>query len=498
MATLDRLAAHVSRYSAGSLVVTLAGFVSFPILTRFLSVSQYGLLALVSAILMVLVACGKGGLQNSVLRFYSEVRVGSEEFSLANYYATVVLGMGTTGLFVALGWILVSGFVPERWWPLSAGWLLVPVVALLALVRVWDSAFLNLLRAQERSGAYSLYRVFKRYGSLALVVITLLLVSRRVEAFFAATLLGELIAVLVIGQRLLREVTWRPADFSSRLLIQMVRFGVPLVGFELVSQVLEIGDRFVIQWVLGSAALGSYAAAYNMCEYANGVVVASLTGAILPTYLRLWAEGGREETREFLRRSLHFYLMAAFPVIVGLMAVGPELLTLLASSKYAAGAVIIPYVIAGMSVDGTIVIVGAGLYLRKQGARMLLLVTGSAAFNVLLNLLLVPRMGITGAAVATLASYVMLAATSAVAARRVMVVPFPAASAFKFGLLAASMYPVVTAIRTGIPGVTILLRVLAGVVWYAVLVALADRQARSFLARFGTALRRRGAGLVGN
>ncbi|HYW04925.1 MAG TPA: oligosaccharide flippase family protein [Gammaproteobacteria bacterium] len=493
-ATLDRLAAHVSRYSAGNLVVTLAGFISFPILTRLFSVSDYGLLSLVSATLMILVACGKAGIQNSVLRFYSEIRAGDGPFTLSSYYATVVIGMTIGGVLVALLWFLANALAPFHWWPVPGRRLLPLVVALLVLVRVLDSAFMNMLRAQERSGLYSLYQVLRRYGTLAVILATLILVSRSVEGFFSATLVGELAAVSVLGWLLLTKVHWSPTDFSRQLMIRMLSFGVPLIGYELAGQILSIGDRYVIQWALGSAALGSYAAAYNMCEYANGVVVASLVSAILPTYLRLWSDEGETATREFLQRSLHFYLMAALPVIVGLTAVGPELLTLLASSKYALGGVVIPWAIAGMVLDGSVVMFGAGLYIRKRGATMMLLVAGAAVFNILLNLVLVPRLGIQGAAIATLVSYLGLTAATGLAARRVIRLGLPLGSTAKFGLIALSMYPVVTAIHTGSLVATILLRVVTGVLWYGALVTLADGETRQMLWQVLAALRRRPVG----
>ena len=73
---LSRLFRHISVYSAGNLLVTAAGFITFPILTRVFDVADYGVLNLVSATLLLLVAVGKLGMQHAVVRLYSEIRAG--------------------------------------------------------------------------------------------------------------------------------------------------------------------------------------------------------------------------------------------------------------------------------------------------------------------------------------------------------------------------------------------------------------------------------------
>ena len=55
----------------------------------------------------------------------------------------------------------------------------------------------------------------------------------------------------------------------------MLRYGVPMMlGWELSGIVLSLGDRYVVQALLGSGPLGNYAAAYNLCQQAEAVLSA--------------------------------------------------------------------------------------------------------------------------------------------------------------------------------------------------------------------------------
>ena len=56
---------------------------------------------------------------------------------------------------------------------------------------------------------------------------------------------------------------------------------------ELSSVMLSLGDRVLIQRMLGSAWLGVYSVPYNLCDYIGAVLVTAFTGAVTPMVLRL-------------------------------------------------------------------------------------------------------------------------------------------------------------------------------------------------------------------
>lgn len=485
---LGRLLVHASNYTWGSLLVTLAGFISFPIFTRLFSVDEYGLMSLVSATLMLLTGVAKLGLQHSIVRFHAELRAGKRALSERAYYSTVLLGMGGIGAGVALAWSVVSQFVPAHWWGDPRVPPLLLLTSGLVFVRVIDSALVNILRAQQRSAVFSTYNVARKYVGLAIILGTVFYVLPGLSGFYVGTIVAEVLAVTVLLALLLRRQPIAPAEFSPVLLRSMLVFGVPMIAYELGGLVLSVGDRYVIQNMLGPAALGAYAAAYNLCEYVQMIVVASFGQALIPMYTRLWEEKGEHETRRFIEQALHYYIVLAAAVIAGLAAIGTDVLTLLASEKFSAGAVVIPWVIAGMVVDGSLPIFGAGLFIHKQTRVIMGLVLASAAFNIALNVALIPSLHIVGAAIATLASYFFLAACVMVLGTRRLPVSMPWLHLAKCALLAVAMYAVVANIDAGhgLPG--LLVRIAAGAATYAVLVLTFDRRARGAVGAIGARL----------
>jgi len=200
--------------------------------------------------------------------------------------------------------------------------------------------------------------------------------------------------------------------------------------------------------------------------------------AVVPMYIRSWEEKGAAETARFVRQTMHYYLMLAFPLVAGVSAVGREMLVVLASEKYADGAAIIPYVSSGMAADAALAIIGAALYIHKRTIIMAGLMTVCAVLNVALNLWLVPILGITGAAVATLIAFVALMSGAHCAGNRLIPISFPWASAAKFGLLSVIMYVVIVSISVANNWALIAIRIVIGIILYSALVLAFDEPTR--------------------
>ncbi|VAW92013.1 hypothetical protein MNBD_GAMMA22-2536 [hydrothermal vent metagenome] len=481
---LKKLLIHVSNYSLGSLLVTLAGFISFPILTRLLSQGDYGLLSLIGATLTLLVAIGKSGLQNPIIRFYSDAESEKDGWNLSQYYSTVIYGMLAFGVVITFVWFVVVYFISKDFWNDEQLRLLFMITSLLVLIRVMDSAFSNIFRARQKSKLLSTYRVFRRYATLIFVVTTVFYISNSLLGLYIATIIVEFIAVIILGFMLLKNRKLMLNSFSPFLLKQMLIFGIPLVGHELAWVLHNTGDRYLIQWMLGSEPLGAYAAAYNLSDYVRIIVIMSLYQALPPLYLKIWADEGEAATRQFIEKSLHYYILVALPIIAGLSVVGPTLLTILATDKFASGAVVIPYVIAGMVINGSAVMFGAGLYIHKQTKILMVLMLVSAIFNILLNLILIPRYGIEGAAIATLISYTGFAISNKIVSSRKFHISIPWITVSKFSIVSVIMYFILIQINVVNPVLTLLIQVITGIIFYSIMALLLDQTAKDIAKKF--------------
>lgn len=399
-----RLLKHLSRYSLGSLLVMAAGLVSFPVFTRVFDPAQYGVMSLVSSTLVALTVVAKLGLQTSLLRMHAEVTTPKAVHTERQLVATAVWGVAGCATLVVLGALAFTQWMPANRWSMEAMPGLLLIAVWLVGVRSLDSLLINLLQARQLSGRLATYNVLRRWGVLATCVAAVLWWSADLRTFFAATLAAEVLATAAMAWWLLRQVRPTPGQISLPLGRSMLGYGLPLMLYELSSVVLNLGDRYVIEWVMGAQALGIYSASYNLCEYLYIVLAMATNQAVAPMYNRLWEEKGPQATADFLREVLFGYAVVAVAVVGATSVAGAPVLGLLATERYVAGPMLMTLVMAGLLVEGAHPIIAAGLYLAKRTRLLMGLMFGCAGLTLALNLLLVPRYGLIGAAVAVVLS----------------------------------------------------------------------------------------------
>jgi O-antigen/teichoic acid export membrane protein len=481
-----------SHYSIASLLTLIGGLVTFPVLTRLFSVADYGLMSLMSATLAISVAIGKTGVQHSIVRYFSEISAGKGRFTLPQLYSTAVLGMAASALVVMMALLIGGRVAPDAWMEDQRLRGLLAIVSILVVIEVLDSSITNFLRADQRSMLLMKYQIAKKYLSLGCLLFAVLVIAPTLTMFYWASVFAETCAFALLVWLLFaarRDVWPRPQQFSLSLYRQLLAFGIPMVvGYEISGLILNVGDRYIVRAMIGEKELGLYSAAYNLCQYVQSVFTSSVNQAIMPLYMRMWDEEGREKTSAFVSRALRDFILLSAPVIAGVASVGPELLPSLASEKYAGAGHVLPWVISGMIVDGVASFVGAGLFVHRKTRTIMAAVSVSAIANIGMNLVLVPRFGIGGAAAATLASYSITCLVFGWAGKSLLPVRLPWGTILRASLAALVMFAVLHYLYPGRRFLAVGVRVLVGAPLYVCTVSLIDRDARALARLVGRRL----------
>jgi len=361
---------NASFYGSASVYSVIIGLISFPILTRLFDVSDYGLMGLVSATVPAVVGIGKLGLQHASLRFYAEIKSGDSRWNMREYYSTLFLSMLTSSLLI---WLVANAVLSSLGQRMTDQIVLLQLLAIgtyLVATRVIESGILNVLSAREQASRYSLFIICKR--TLVLIATVGVLTLWRVDlVLYFITLVAIETAVVVffaLSYVPLKDV--RPGGFRPSLLMAMLAFGIPMFGMEFCAAMINISDRYVINTFLGSEPLGMYSSAYTLVEYAQGIITMALAASALPMFLRINEQEGQAAAEKFVNDALRMYYIIAIPLVLMMAAAGEPILSFLASDKYSDGAVIMPWVAAGMALHGAFVLIASGMYLRKKTGLM--------------------------------------------------------------------------------------------------------------------------------
>lgn len=478
MSGLRPLLQKAGHYFVGNGLGMLSGIISYPILTRVLGAADYGTMSLISPLLLGSVAVAKLGITSSGVRFFHDLRKEDRLRELVSTSMSFVLGMAVMTALVqaAISWGLGEAHTID----VELAGLLV-LTAPLVILRTWTSMGMSFVRAAEWTRTYNVLDVLGRYLSLGMALLFVLGLRGGVRGFFTGLLVAEGITTLVILWQLRRLVPWRLSAPQRELLRQLLLFGLPLVGFELTNILLAFGDRAVVRALVGEEALGHYSAAYNLGDTLQKFLMFPIALSVQPMYMRLWAEEGPEATADFLSKAASFFFLLSIPAVVGVTAVREPLLLLLAGQEYLDGANVLPLSFGGYMLYGGYAVLAAGLFLHKKTARTSVAALVAAAANLGLNLLLVPHMGILGAAVATAIAYTGLLVALCVMSFRLLPFALPWGALLRFSLISALMYASIAWIELGQPLWTLVARVGVGAAVFAGLALGVDRRTRALV-----------------
>ncbi|HPN33615.1 MAG TPA: oligosaccharide flippase family protein [bacterium] len=406
---LKKFLRHSSNYAVGELLAFSASFVSFPVLTRALTQNDYGVMSVFSVTLWIFLAFSRAGLAESTVRFYREYNHPEDPAAQSTYYSTFFFGTLAFALFTAL---LVVLFGKQLFvWLFDQD--LPGFHYLFAGLIVTGSLYarlLNFYRASQRTISYNIAMVASRFTILAVSLSAVLLIGGTLKVYYMSILAAETLVMVVLIGVFLSQTPVSIASFSAPFFKTCLRFGFPLIGFELGYLLLKSVDRYIIQFMLGSEAVAVFSVASNMGHYTKDLILFPLMYALTPIYIEIWHEKGREATSRFVSTVANISLLVLIPIFLVMALLGRELIVVLASEKYASAGDLLGVIVAGTLLWALLPIYASGLYIEKKTNIISFTVLVCVLLDIVLNIVFVHFWGIWGSCYAALLTCFLLAA----------------------------------------------------------------------------------------
>ena len=453
----------------------MAGLISFPILTRIFSVSDYGLLSLVTTTVLVMIAVAKMGFPNAIVRFYAEFK--TEESRLTKFYSTMFQSSVIIATIVTILFVIVLQLLPENF--LNSRYnLLFSLAAILILTRSVYSILISFLRAEQKTKLYNLFAIFNKYGSLACSLFFVFFFFGGLYGFFIGQVIASAFMLLLLLVFYRGRIKIGLDFFCLDQLKKVLSFGLPLFLVELGHLIFSYVDRYMIQYYLGPEALGLYSAGYNLSNYVVEAIIYPINYAMMPIYMNIFVNQGELQTKKFLTKLFSYFLLVVLPAIFGFVGVGRNLISLLATSKYVEVSQVLPYIVFGRAIYACAIIISAGLYINKKTKMVSYVMSGTCVINIILNVIFIPRLGILGAALATLISFFLYTVILTYFSMREFSFSIEYKRVISFVFASASMWLIIRNIDFSGELMTLLVKVVVGVLTYTFFVVVIDREIR--------------------
>jgi len=410
---LKRLARHSAVYGLGGLVSRILATLLLPLYTHYLPPRAYGQVEILTASTAVAAIALQLGIASAFFRFYFDEKSAAGRLTVIRTSFWFTMAMSTLGL--ALG-VIFAGPI-GHWLGLGHD----PTLVRAGAVGLWAQTnyqqLTALFRVEERSVAYAIASVTNVLITVAAMVLFVAVFHWGAVGLVVGNFTGTLIVYFALLAYRNEQLGF---EFNRPLLRKMQSFGMPLVPAALGLWTINFVDRVFVSWYKGNAEVGLYSAAVKIASVITFVLIAFRTA--WPAFA-FSIDDDREAKRTYAF-VLTYLLVFASWMALGIGALAPWWTRLLTAPEYqtAQEAVALLAFASVVYAGYTVLAIGSG---RARRTQLNWVVTGvGAGANVALNFWLIPEWGFVGAAISTLAAYVVLFAGMTLYAQSVYPVPY--------------------------------------------------------------------------
>jgi O-antigen/teichoic acid export membrane protein len=426
-------------YLPMNIVQGLTGLFSIVVFTRWLSPADYGVYALAFSGMSLAHTLIFAWMEAAMARFYApEAHAEDAGARLADLFATLY----RCWVIAAAAFTVIAGAALVAW-P-GGGPVKIAVAAGFAAILARSLLKLNQERrraAGDVKGA-ALMDMAQTLGGFVIGAGLVVLGLKGAAPVAGLGAAAAVVLVFVLPAELKRGAG---GSFVSTKAQAYAGYGLPVALSLVLALALATTDRFLIAGFLGESAVGVYHAGYSLANRTLDVMFIWLGAAGGPALIVALERGGHAALQKAAREQAGFMLALALPASVGLALVARPLADVMVGPALRDGAAgVTPWIAASALFSGlTTYYTHQAFTLGRRTGLLLFAMSIPAAANVGLNLVLIPRLGLTGAMIATTASYGLGLAASILLGRLARPLPIPSGELLRVGAASLVMAAVV-------------------------------------------------------
>ena len=375
-------------FSIGNFGTKIISFFLVPLYTNILTTREYGTVDLIYTIGMVLVPLLTLNIGESIMRFALDKDADCDK----------IMSTGIT--------ILIFGAI--------IGLLILPIanlfesvsnysiyIYLYTLTLAFSQIFLCYLRGKEFLLKYSIGNIIQSLTIAIFNIIFLIGMKKGIEGYLMAYILANVCTGLYGFWAGKVNLVIKKYSIDIELSKNMIKYSVVLIPNSFMWWIMNSSDRMMVSAMISVTANGVYAVAYK---------IPTLLSTITTIFNQAWSysairEDESEDKEEYNNRVYDNLVTIVIVVATGLLMIMKPFLSVYVGKEYYAAWHYVPYLIVGFVFMTLGSFIATSYTVHKDSMGFLISGTVGAIINLILNFILIPMMGVSGAAFATCISY---------------------------------------------------------------------------------------------
>ncbi|HJJ38859.1 MAG TPA: flippase [Methanocorpusculum sp.] len=373
-----------------TILVTLAGFISTMLFSHLLGKDLMGVYYLFVTYFSVFNLIGDGGFGGAAVKKISE---GKDQNAYFTAYMTLrtILIIVSTVILLAIEPLFVD----------LSEYHLVPCIIIALVVAYFSNALSAGVHAKNHVGIFNAASGISELIRIG-VSILLVLIGYSVYGMIGGFVVGSALA----GILCIKYFRYRPAKFTRHHIRQLLSFSLWTLLISSAGLIMGYADTIFIGYFMDNGDVGVYRVALQFTG-ASVFIVNAVNSTLAPKISNWSTNSKMDEIPPVVARSFTYGLILAIPVAVGGFILADELLYYFYGADFAAGAVSASILFLFQIVNVFLIIMGTALSSSGHPRNTFYGTLAAVILNVILDVLLIPVMGINGAAVGSLCAIII-------------------------------------------------------------------------------------------
>ncbi len=393
-------------YGIGLFINRFLSFMLIPLYTFFYTPAELGMLNIVLSLWLFISVFYVFGMESSFIKFFTEEKTPERKKKI---YSTTVISLLLTSVIFSAAIYLLSGSISDliKFEHPEKGQYLVKLLSALLFFDTISRFPLLLLRAELNPKKYITISTISIVINLILNVIFIIVLKLGVESVIYAYIISFLFS-FIYGIFITRDFFGLKLNFETAKRLSV--FGSNFIFIGLFILIIDVSDRFFLKYFFDESVVGIYSTNYRLAS-AMGLIISAFKFSFTPYFLNIAENPDNKKIvssifTNYVFAGLLFFLIFALLIPPAVTFKAGEFSIL--NDKYWSGLFILPIILLSYFFSGLFTTFNAAPFFKSKTGYMLLVSIEGVLANIILNFVLIPPLGMAGAAFATLISYILM------------------------------------------------------------------------------------------
>ena len=405
-------------YGLGNIAVKIVGFILIPLYTdpKYFSVDDFGIMTMLDISGLVLISMMASALPQSLMRWYwdrDHIKDQKEIFFMSLISQVLISVLFVVLLFPLSGQISTLIFGTDKWN------LALKLLILSTALQSINNIINTLMRIQSRSVLFSTANLIKLATVLSLTIYLIVFRKMGIPGIYFAQVIVNLLYIILLSVYAIRNCT---PKIDLKLLRAMSSFGFPLMLANFAGAIFSAVDRYSLNSMALLKFVAIYSLAFKISSVLKLVIVDSIKMAVSPRIIQ--KIDAPDSKRFYSKTNLYSSLVLMMGVIAVSLFSYEAIKVITRSTAFWGAHIVVPLLAISVFFINMRETTIWGLIIKKKTWIMGFIVIISTVLNILLNILLIPRFNVTGAAAATIITNLIYWLACYYYSQKVLFVPY--------------------------------------------------------------------------